>query len=191
MTNRIALLGWGSLLWDRRREFDDCHAPWRHDGPTLPIEFSRVSSSRSGALTLVIDPDNGVPVTVAWSLSRRRRIDQAIEDVRKRECTSERNIGWLSGNEARSCDAAALAAIRAWAEERDVQGVVWTDLRGNFAEKTGERFSVESAIRYLMSLKGEARAKAFQYIRCAPPFVRTPLRDAFDRKIGSLTAQER
>ena len=43
----IAILGWGSLLWDERLEFDDHHAPWELDGPNLEIEFStaRVRSS--------------------------------------------------------------------------------------------------------------------------------------------------
>ena len=30
MTERIALLGWGSLLWDKDEEFDDRHGRWRH-----------------------------------------------------------------------------------------------------------------------------------------------------------------
>lgn len=38
---KIALLGWGSLLWDKRPEFDEYHEPWQFDGPELPLEFSR------------------------------------------------------------------------------------------------------------------------------------------------------
>jgi hypothetical protein len=50
---KIAILGWGSLLWDKsKREFDDQHDGWRFDGPVLKIEFSRISSSHDNALTL-------------------------------------------------------------------------------------------------------------------------------------------
>jgi hypothetical protein len=40
---KIAILGWGSLLWDKRPEFDEQHDEWQFDGPKLKIEFSRVS----------------------------------------------------------------------------------------------------------------------------------------------------
>lgn len=49
---RIAILGWGSLLWEGGQEFDTWHGPWQYDGPTLKLEFSRVSKKRLGALTL-------------------------------------------------------------------------------------------------------------------------------------------
>jgi len=44
---KIAILGWGSLIWDARllsintTLFDN---GWSSDGPDLPIEFSRVST---------------------------------------------------------------------------------------------------------------------------------------------------
>ena len=56
---KITVLGWGSLLWDKRPEFDEQHDAWQSDGPYLKIEFSRVSSTRNGALTLVLDTKNG------------------------------------------------------------------------------------------------------------------------------------
>jgi hypothetical protein len=73
---RIAILGWGSLLWDKRPNFDEQHDDWQFDGPALPPEFSRVSSSRSGVLTLVI---GAVPGTV---LPCRIRDPQAPEPGR-------------------------------------------------------------------------------------------------------------
>jgi len=55
----IAILGWGSLLWDKNHDFDNQHESWKFDGPLLPLEFSRISKSRDNALTLVIDELNG------------------------------------------------------------------------------------------------------------------------------------
>lgn len=180
MTERIALLGWGSLLWDEDAEFDNRHGRWRLDGPTLKLEFSRISKSRGGALTLVIDSENGMGAQVAWSLSRRDRIGSAAEDLRKREETHRRHIGLYSvAGDRCGRHADAIAAIEVWAGDRNLGGVVWTDLPNNFEDKTGERFSVGAAMRYLDTLRGDNREKAVRYIENAPAFVRTPLRTAF------------
>lgn len=181
MTARIALLGWGSLLWEGGKTFDDWHEPWQCDGgPLLKIEFSRVSSSRGGALTLVIDPENGTAFSVAWCLSRRELVGEAIDDLCKREQTTERNIGRFGVAGEMGChDTDSLNSIGTWAVERELEGVVWTDLRSNFAEKMGVPFSVDSALRYLNSLKGDSRKKAVEYFQRAPSFVQTPLRQAF------------
>jgi hypothetical protein len=72
MAGEIAILGWGSLQW-------------RSDGPALRIEFSRISKTRNGALTLAIDAGNPVPVQVSWCLSSRTDIGEAVEDLRKPE----------------------------------------------------------------------------------------------------------
>jgi hypothetical protein len=50
----IAILGWGSLVWDQR--VLPTESEWNSEGPRLPIEFSRVS--QDGRLTLVIDSCN-------------------------------------------------------------------------------------------------------------------------------------
>lgn len=173
------MLGWGSLLWEDGSGFEAWHEPWLNDGPLLRIEFSRVSSSRHGALTLVIDPENGVPTAVAHCLSRRTDIREAIEDLRGRERTAMQNIGWVRrSGEARFHDEQSLRTILSWAMERGRDAVVWTGLRSNFAEKVGRPFSVDAALAYLQTLKPEARAKALEYVSRAPRFVRTPVRDA-------------
>jgi len=48
MPPRVAILGWGSLLWEGGSAFDKWHDDWRCDGPILNLEFSRVSASRLG-----------------------------------------------------------------------------------------------------------------------------------------------
>ncbi|RFC63902.1 hypothetical protein [Mesorhizobium denitrificans] len=76
----IAILGWGSLIWDKRPEFDDLHGEWKPEGPVLKLEFSRISSSetRKGALTLVIDNHYGQDCTVKYALSTRKHAADAI-----------------------------------------------------------------------------------------------------------------
>jgi hypothetical protein len=67
MSPHIVILGWGSLLWDRRAAFDEQRGEWQFDGPNLSLEFSRISKTRAGALTLVIDPINGERCSVAYA----------------------------------------------------------------------------------------------------------------------------
>jgi hypothetical protein len=38
---RVSIIGWGSLIW--RPEVLQIESRWRRDGPSLPIEFARIS----------------------------------------------------------------------------------------------------------------------------------------------------
>ncbi len=184
-TEFIAILGWGSLLWEGGEEFNAQHEPWQFDGPSLKIEFSRVSKSRLGALTLVIDPDNRALSIVAYCLSRRREIDSVISDLRKREAARIRDIGYFCANgTSRFHNKPSFEAISVWATTKGVSGVVWTDLESNFSEKAGKTFSVEAALAYLSGLEGEAKAKAEEYLQKAPDFVQTPLLQAWRKQVG-------
>ncbi len=87
----IAILGGGSLLWEGGLEFDKWHGSWESDGPILKLEFSRVSEKRLKALILVIDIDHGVDTAVAWCLSKRATLADAICDLRAREGTTVSN----------------------------------------------------------------------------------------------------
>jgi len=176
----IAILGWGSLLWEDAPEFDRWHDDWRLDGPTLPLEFSRVSTRREGALTLVIDHEAGSPTVVAWTRSRRCTLDDAVADLRCREGTIIRNIGRYGEDDSVSRNDRAHAAIADWARSCDERAVIWTALPSNFHETTKEQFSIEAAKRYLDSLPPRGKVKAAEYIRRAPQFVRTSLRAAVE-----------
>jgi len=177
---RIAILGWGSLLWEGGPEFDSCHQDWQDDGPSLDLEFSRISSSRLGALTLVIDARHGAPTTVAWCLSTRSDPADAVNDLRCRERCASRHIARLdlplAGDESASQPAAA--AVARWARPHRLDVVIWTALESNFSEKLEKPFSIGAAISYLEGLSPKAQAKAKEYLRRAPAFVRTPLRSA-------------
>lgn len=179
---RIAILGWGSLCWDPKPEFDQWHEEWRPEGPTLKLEFSRVSTSRRGALTLVIDPLCGAANTVLFTLSRRPTVDDALADLTRREGTTPANIGfvYLAKRRQNCRDPESAATIGGWAAKIGMEAVIWTDLPSNFAERTGTSFSVPSAIDYLRGLDPFARGLAVTYISRAPAFIRTPLRSALE-----------
>ncbi|TMG93864.1 MAG: hypothetical protein E6H73_08615 [Betaproteobacteria bacterium] len=61
MSLRIAIISWGSLIWDPDSKFDRMHRGWIEDGPVLKIEFSQVDPAGDGGLTLVMDPKHGTP----------------------------------------------------------------------------------------------------------------------------------
>lgn len=175
---QIAFLGWGSLIWDQGPEFDSKAGPWISDGPVLPIEFCRVSSSRKGALVLVIDPKLGTEVEVLYALSLRDNPDDALSDLRKREKTNMKKIGFVNllTGKKRGRYPELIATIRDWAEKMDIQVVAWTDLESNFKSKTSVEFSNEAALDHLQSLKKAGLREAVKYIVNAPAQVDTKFR---------------
>lgn len=177
---RIAILGWGSLLWEGGAEFDRWHTDWTYDGPILKIEFSRISKKRLQALTLVIDDEHGAATKVAWCLSKRTRLEDAVRDLQSREDTTTDKIGsvLISPTDDSRKDTSAEGPIGTWARARNLDAVIWTALRSNFKKETKKAFSVAAAMTHLKSLAPEAKVKAAEYVWRAPNFVRTPLRAA-------------
>lgn len=175
---KIAILGWGSLLWDHNADFDSQHNQWLLDGPELKLEFSRVSQSRCQALTLVIDSQNGELCRVAYTFSKRKDPEDAICDLQSREGTTRKNIGFYfcDGSRRQCRDANSLKAIAAWCAIKKVDVVVWTDLESNFKSGCRNHFSIQNALLHIKGLSAEGKAKAAEYVWRAPDFVQTPLR---------------
>ena len=184
--NKIAIIGWGSLIWDKKEDFDINHGPWLQEGPELKLEFSRISSSRKGALTLVIDTINGVNTNVRYCMSKRKYIGDAIEDLIKREKTITKFIGvYDKDNELSNFkDKMTFSNISSWAVKKDFNYVIWTNLQSNFKEETGIDYSIENAIQYLSNLSKPGKAEAKKYISKSPDFIRTPLRDQINTGIN-------
>lgn len=173
------ILGWGSLLWDEGQFPLRLKSEWDSDGPSLPLEFSRVSQTRNGALTLVVDPGNGENCQSSFAISARKHLDDVICDLRCREGTDLRRIGFVdtvSDAQRSNVHSDLVGVLRNWAQERGFSSVVWTDLPSNFNEGGRDQFSVEAAARYLRDLDAEGARKAREYIERAPKSVSTPLR---------------
>lgn len=176
-TLKIAILGWGSLIWEKCPEFDEWREDWCcDDGPAVKLEFSRISESRDGALTLVIDELNGDVCKVAYAISKRQYPDDSICDLRSREGTSLRRIGYYFADGSRSGDPDIPESIRAWTNKTKLDVVVWTALPSNFREIRKKAFSVPEALSYLKTLTPEQKVRAAEYVWRAPQFIRTPLR---------------
>jgi hypothetical protein len=190
----IAILGWGSLLWDTRHKdaacFDKWHGPWLEDGPSIRLEFSRISRvSRPGALTLVIDPVHGSICQVWYCLSKRTIPDEAFDDLRKRENIPrgrEEKIPVSIGRIFRQhasyvCrDQESYKSIHTWAERKKIDVVTWTDLGSNFSEEKKKPFSVPEGLHHLAGLDPDVRATTLEYVRRAPSCLKTEFRKAVE-----------
>jgi hypothetical protein len=181
---KIAIVAWGSLVRDPRDL--NTAATFAPNGPLPPVEFCRISAD--GRLTLVIDERFGDVCTTYSAESAHDDLDAAIENLRAREGTTAREVGFAEPASDRQSEIAmerhpqAVASIAAWAASNGYDAAIWTALKSNFDEwgKAGEPFSVTAAIRYLDGLgKRDAAAfgRALEYVRKAPPEVQTPVRD--------------
>jgi len=181
---KIAILGWGSLLWDTRPSFlpflSQC-GPWFWDGPSLPLEFSRILKSRGGALTLVVDPENGTETIVSYCVSARTRPPDAIEDLRVREGPTRKE--WIGSFRPPFEQSRYFPAIHTWASSHGFDDVVWTDLPPDFL---GKPFSAKAAVAYVEGLDANGATMAREYLKQAPDFVRTPVRQALQRFVEQI-----
>jgi len=181
MSGPIHILGYGSLIWDLDDLAPKVRGAWRMGaGPSLPLEFSRVSPKRKLSLVVVIDTEAGDPCPTHVIDSARATVAEAVVDLAARERTEVGHIGWvdLAAGTAHSQRDGVAERVRAWCEATGAKGAVWTDLDGNFEQATGASFTVARGIAYLQTLEGENLAAAHEYIDGAPAGTDTPLRRA-------------
>ncbi|MEL6583526.1 MAG: hypothetical protein AAFQ36_06805 [Pseudomonadota bacterium] len=175
----IAILGWGSLLWDLDDLAPKVRGGWQmRAGPRLPMEFSRISPKRKLGLVVCLDPENGVPCATHTIESTRAALSDTVADLAARERAPLERIGFVGEGRSHSRLLAVIDAVEAWLETSPYAAVVWTDLEPNFAEVRGEPFSVQRGMAYLQTLSGENWDEAYRYISEAPADTDTPLRRA-------------
>src|SRR5690348_3086648 len=124
----IAILGWGSLVWNSRelRIVGD----WHIGGPVLPLEFSRLSSG--GRLTLVVDEENGVDVETLFARSAVEDLKAAIGNLQSREgMPTSRRVGVVVCRQPVSSFVKSLA-VQKWAKLAGFDAAIWTALESNF-----------------------------------------------------------
>jgi hypothetical protein len=184
MTERIAIIGWGSLLWDLENLTPHVSGEWARDlGPRLPLEFVRVSPKRLDALTVVVVRVHGVSCASSFRLSRQSDVNMAAANLAARERSTLDHIGFVSLGTGRhhSRLPETVDLVAAWLEGAGLDAAVWTDLPGNFRERTGQDFSIAAAVTYLGGLPEPSLVEAKRYIASAPAAVDTPLRRELDR----------
>ena len=191
MSQRIAILGWGSLI-TRPRNLKS--SSFDFNGPIFPIQFSRIS--RYGSVTLVKDLINGLDV-VTWSaISDFNNLGQAINNLKEREETIEDYIGFIDLIEMKYSSVYThdhnifiykgyfnhdifdqelptsleqfLRDIINWSIENNVESTIWTDLPTNFSNNTNFEFNYDNLMYYLSSLPSETKYRNIDYILNIP-----------------------
>lgn len=174
----IAVLGWGSLIWDKRDL--ELSSRWYRDGPLLPIEYARISSG--GRLTLVVVPGLQEQRTL-WAFSGYDKIDKAKENLKTREGTRTEYIGVWEKDITPRRDP-IVVSISKWAAEHGLAKVIWSSLPPLDGSHRERPMSAEEALVYLSSLPKEAKKKARQYIVRTPEQINTELRKVARAKLG-------
>lgn len=183
---KIAIIAWGSLVHDPKtlRIKDE----WRNQGPRLQIEFSRVS--KDGRLTLVVDDKDGVEVQTYYAQSVQSDLGDAIADLRDREGTTRKRIGFVEANNG-NCSISEFSdqiditeIMVVWCKDLGFEAAVWTALPPQFEAQTKTVFSVDNAIVYLKGLPLSARKNALEYIEKAPKEIVTPVRQKIEQLNG-------
>jgi len=189
---RIAILSWGSLIKTGKYRNLAMSGDFTTGGPTLPIEFSRISRAgdREGCLTLVIDEKNGVNVPTQYAVSAHSHLDWALANLRFVENIKLKySVGYVnlvSGTERGWCvenHPHSVHLIKAWARRMNFDAVIWTSLLSNFEKVLSIPFTVASAVEYVNNLPAPVKEKAMEYIKNAPPEIITPVRSVLSGTI--------
>ena len=172
----IACLGWGSLIWKPGQL--SIKDGWHADGPSLPIEFSRVGDKGELATAVCL---NAPIVQVFWARLAADTLEQACIMLRQREqIPAERT----DGVGALITQGSVGGPLTTWAQERQLDAVIWTALPPRIAQSEGLIPTVDDAIAYLRELKGETRAHAHHYLMQVPEQLDTPYRRAIKQQLG-------
>ncbi|MHA1129062.1 MAG: hypothetical protein ACTSRN_08960 [Alphaproteobacteria bacterium] len=183
--SRIAILGWGSLIWDLEILSPHTAGDWlMEQGPSLPMEFSRISPKRKLGLVVCLDPVAGVQCTTNVIQSTKQDISLTIDDLAARERAPLNLIGAVHANGLQKGRMPEVcSAVSRWCKENGWDGAVWTDLEPNFYDYTQQSFTIEAGLSYLRTLSGENLIEAHNYIESAPHQTRTPLRAALAKDV--------
>ena len=189
---KIAILAWGSLLWnDKQLKLE---SNWQKSSIKLPLNFSRISDKGQGRLTLVVD-QTGTNNYIYYGITQIRDLNMAINALKTREKTVKKFIGYINliNNTFRTAnlDKKQLQTIQNWAINNNVDAVIWTDIPANFQEIRGEPFSVKNAMGYINSQKENRKMynKILEYIFLSKIYgkINTPLsNEVIKNKICNL-----
>ncbi len=185
---KIAILGWGSLIWQPKDLKFDANIGWKENGPVLPIEFARIS--KDGRLTLVITP-NGTEVPTLYSVSSFDSLDLAVLNLAFREGSGRKSIGYYdkAKDEFSPVDFSFKENIKNWIQTTDFDGVIWTNLPENWEIRNEEKVVIKTIdpkdrINYLQNLKGPESSLAEEYIRNTPKQIATTYRKQIIEVLG-------
>ena len=185
---KIAILGWGSLLWQPKDLQFDKEIGWSENGPMLPIEFARIS--KDGRLTLVIVKDlkDVKEVKTYFAISNYKTLEEAVLNLAVREGSGREQIGsYDKSKDTFSKKVFFDKNILEWINNTDIDAVIWTNLEEKWDIKNEDgkviKIVPDERVDYLKNLKNHKRALAEEYIRRTPTQIDTHYRSLIEKEL--------
>ena len=188
---KIAILGWGSLLWDKRtleideNEGGNQYQGWFDNGPSLPIEFARISNDNR--ITLVIKEGSRTVITF-YAISKHNDLDSAISNLARREKTNPNNIGYylLEGSNVYPSDFKFVNVLKAFINasrlrQQNIDCVIWTNL-----PPKPTNITIDHIFIHIKELQKENLTIVAEYIDKTPSQINTTNRTAIEKMITEL-----
>lgn len=121
---RIAVIGWGALIWDTSRLSPG--VTWSRGGPGLPLAFSNGLRPH-----LTIDVEQGRESPTHYLPSHRISLKRAVEDFRVRDDEQGVSVGRVvvkrgrGEAQAQERDPAVVEVIRDWCAQMGFDAAIW------------------------------------------------------------------
>ncbi|MGO2357359.1 MAG: hypothetical protein ACTH6S_04015 [Mesonia sp.] len=179
---KIAILGWGSLVWNPKSLQYNQEIGWQKNGPMLPLEFSRISNDFR--LTLVLEPTAKL-VQSLYAISTNTTIDEAVLNLAVREGSARSAIGYYGKytNETKLNDFKYIENIKEWLTiHPEIDAVIWTNLKANWKKTDRVKSKKRDRLEHLKALDGSTKAIAEEYIRKAPFQITTNFRKEIENE---------
>ena len=184
----IYYIAWGSLLWNFKSL--RIETEWTKSNIKFPLNFSRISDSGQGRLTLVIDK-TGEMNNVYYAKTAFSNLNTAIQKLKTREKTSNKNIGFINiaSDTFRTSllDDKKILELINFAKKNKIDGLIWTEISPNFNEVFGKPYSKENAIEYIESKHANNRLynKILEYIFLSKIYgnIKTPLSTTLTKRL--------
>ena len=184
----IYYIAWGSLLWNFKSL--KIETEWTKSNIKFPLNFSRISDSGNGRLTLVIDK-TGEMNNIYYAKTAFSNLNTAIQKLKMREKTSNKNIGFINiasdTFRTSQLDDKKIQELVSFAKKNKIDGLIWTEISPNFDEVFGKPYSKENAIEYIESKHESKRVynKILEYIFLSKIYgnIKTPLSTYLTKKL--------
>jgi hypothetical protein len=182
---QIAVIGWGSLI--SSPGVLGLQSRWHRDGPSLPVEFARISGGNR--LTLVIHLPSRNQQTL-WAVAASDNLSQVRESMREREGTQLNLIHTASADGVFSDGVADCLkeSVSAWLRQKPhLSACTWTGLTSNWEKERKSIYSPADAVQYLRGLDNPARAH--EYVQTTPSQIQTVARTLIRAQLGWQDAE--
>jgi len=176
---KICVLGFGSLL-EHQYSNNTCaelkvSTPFAPTDFSLPIRLSFITGkgTKNEKLALVIDPEASSKEPVYYAVHKYSSLPAAIRNLRERENTKLKNIGYLNVNNDNyrcSCQG-ILSEIRKFCQKNYFDVAIWTDTPPNFNFKQGSRDHPNIQIQKYLKSHPRVLRNTQEYLRLLPSII--------------------